>query len=336
MYIVKLNLEAKIIKINDIVSSYKKGETITYIAKLFKISTKRISNVLKDNNVKVINNTCRKYDIKQDFFDIIDSPEKAYFLGLLYADGSVTPKKYTVSIGLSEKDKDILEVFKKLIYTTKKPLALVKPSKNNKILGVAVDKKPQYLFRIYSKRMCDRLIELGCIPRKTYLCKFPNIKDNPFIKDFIRGFFDGDGHIGVYKGGKRSHRKYGRISFVGTLDFLIELKSIIDSNLDVKCYITKSHRTEIVKELRITRNKDTLKFLDWLYERTYPTLKRKYQAYLELKKYESIPLKKRTSNIKCVLCGSPQKGKGYCSKHYEALIHTPLRREKRRLGLINY
>lgn len=323
-------------EINNIVELYKKGKTITDLRKFYHVDHHVITKILKNKNIIIINRRSRKYEINHDFFDNIDSPEKAYFLGLLYADGNVCLKKVTISISLSEKDRAILKVFNKLIYITEKPLSYIKKPEYAEILGKKVDVKPMYALKIYSLHMCKKLIELGCVPRKTYVGKFPNIKNNPYIKDFIRGFFDGDGHIGVYKGGKRTTRKYGRISFVGTPNFLIDLKSIIDSNLNVMCYITKSHGTKLVKELRITINKDVLKFLEWMYERTYPTLERKYQAYLELKKYESIPLKKRTSDIKCVLCGAPQKGKGYCKKHYETLIHTPRRREKRRLGLINY
>jgi hypothetical protein len=59
----------------------------------------------------------------EHFFDVIDTPEKAYFLGLMYSDGCVwhterTGKtgnilyEYCTSISLQETDKDILDKFK--------------------------------------------------------------------------------------------------------------------------------------------------------------------------------------------------------------------------------
>jgi hypothetical protein len=60
----------------------------------------------------------------ENYFDIIDTPQKAYFLGLMYADGGIwhTDKigkygnvlhQYQMSINLQERDKSILELFRK-------------------------------------------------------------------------------------------------------------------------------------------------------------------------------------------------------------------------------
>lgn len=54
-----------------------------------------------------------KYNINKDYFRIIDSNEKPYFLGLMYADGYVSERSIVLS--LQEGDKLILEKFKKSI-----------------------------------------------------------------------------------------------------------------------------------------------------------------------------------------------------------------------------
>ena len=55
----------------------------------------------------------RRYNLDEEYFDNINSQNKAYILGFLYADGSNNPKKHTVSISLQEEDRYILEWMRK-------------------------------------------------------------------------------------------------------------------------------------------------------------------------------------------------------------------------------
>ena len=52
----------------------------------------------------------------ENFFDVIDSEEKAYFLGLIFADGSLNDKLRTLQLSLVDSDSEVLEKFIKLIY----------------------------------------------------------------------------------------------------------------------------------------------------------------------------------------------------------------------------
>lgn len=64
-----------------------------------------------------------KYTFNKDYFERIDSKDKAYFLGLLYADGcnsiSATQGQCTIVINLHEKDRSILDIFNKYIGSNK-------------------------------------------------------------------------------------------------------------------------------------------------------------------------------------------------------------------------
>ena len=44
-------------------------------------------------------------NLKEDIFEVIDTPEKAYWLGFLYADGYVQTRGYMIALTLSSKDK---------------------------------------------------------------------------------------------------------------------------------------------------------------------------------------------------------------------------------------
>ena len=49
--------------------------------------------------------------INKNFFNKIDTEEKAYFLGFLYADGYNNTDRNSVALSLKEDDKEILEKY---------------------------------------------------------------------------------------------------------------------------------------------------------------------------------------------------------------------------------
>ena len=53
----------------------------------------------------------KKYYLKEDIFDNIDTEEKAYWLGFLYADGNVANNASRIRLSLAENDLEILEKF---------------------------------------------------------------------------------------------------------------------------------------------------------------------------------------------------------------------------------
>lgn len=134
----------------------------------------------------------RKYTVDHNFFNTIDTEEKAYILGFLYADGCNTYDKskckYIISIAQLEQDIDILNKILFSLHSNYKLYKIVQ-SENNKI---------KYKVEIASKRMSLDLIKVGCSPRKTFTITFPD--ENLYFKKnlyphFIRGYFDGDGCI---------------------------------------------------------------------------------------------------------------------------------------------
>lgn len=201
-----------------------------------------------------LNNThYRKWFLNESFFEIIDTEEKAYFLGFLYADGALYKDK-SVSLDLNKKDLEILYKFKDVLNYSK-PL-----KKYNDKAAVVIN----------SHKMYNDLIKLGCTERKTFTLKYPT--DNSIPKElthhFIRGVFDGDGCV------YRAKKRYADcISFLGTEHLLKGIESFIGiKNHFRKCgnIFRLSYHTQLrFKEVRNILYKDATIFLIRKYNKFY-------------------------------------------------------------------
>ena len=211
----------------------------------------------------------KKY-CNESFFEKIDTEEKAYWLGFLFADGNVQQRKNSFIIKLSVLDKEICDNFLKSInanFSTK--IFLEKDYYHPNI------RKEVYHVEIYSKKMFDDLNKFGCIPRKSLVLKFPKISKK-YIRHFIRGYFDGDGWIST--GTRRSGLKYISIGFCGTFEFLSKLNEYIPD----KGTISKEKR-KITNTYRLLKSgsKNALNLYEYFYKDSSIYLKRKYIKFVE-------------------------------------------------------
>jgi len=261
---------------SKILELYKNGISSPKIAETFNVNCVTILKFLKKEKVLIrsAEEAHRKYQINEDFFDKIDSEEKAYFIGLLYADGCNHKSSNYISIGLNERDKDLLVKLSYLIYKDDalNKIKLQDRKKDNK--GVINS------LTINSKHICNKLDELGCVQAKTFKIKYPEWMHESLHRHFIRGYFDGDGCIYV-------NRKIGRSSYVKTtsnLDFANGIKKIIEKYVDINVGIYLSAKQSRVYDARISGNRQCKKILDWLYFDSKIFMKRKHDKYIELLK----------------------------------------------------
>jgi len=191
-------------------------------------------------------NSCSKLFFNARYFQKIDKNEKAYFLGFLFADGSIVNN----SLKWTSKDVCMLNKFKKFI-----------SSKN----VIHYDKKQdEYKLGVCSPRLRQDLEKLNFIPRKTFRLKFPKIKSK-FISHFIRGYFDGDGCIYFQK------NNYPRLEFYsGCGSFLEEINKIIGQNGKIR------KRSTYVCFTLGFNGKKVYDIMDYLYKDAKVYLKRKF------------------------------------------------------------
>lgn len=156
------------------------------------------------------------------FFEKIDTEEKAYFLGLIYADGSINNKLYTLQLNLIEEDKYLLDCLNNYIYKNR-PLREINPRELNH--------KIQYQLTISSKKIYNDLNKLGIIQNKSIIGEWmiDNSVPSKLMNHFIRGYFDGNGCI--YNNLKTKNKL---VTFTGTTLFIEKLREFLVKNISLR------------------------------------------------------------------------------------------------------
>jgi len=95
-------------------------------------------------------------------------------------------------------------------------------------------------------------------------------------KHFIRGYFDGDGSL------RLPDKKSASIDIIGTYDFCLGIQTVVNEQIkDIYSNIRKDKSSEMFR-FEVSGNKNSKKFLDWLYLGSSIYLYRKYDKYLKL------------------------------------------------------
>lgn len=227
----------------------------------------------------------RKYKVNDNFFNSIDNQDKAWLLGLLYADGCVYDNGI-IKIDLTMLDRELLEKIKILIDCEYEIRQHGKGKKKFITNSKIYDCKDMCRLSWRSKQMKEDLEKLGCYHNKTYTLKFPTEEmiPNEFIKDFIRGYMDGDGSISYWVANKNTNWKKFELNFCGTTEMMYGISEIFKNKFNCSPAMSARYeeRNNNNKQFVICGNRIILNILDWLYSGANTYMKRKYDKYLEL------------------------------------------------------
>ena len=251
---------------NKIIDFYKsKPMSIEFVAKHFKISNPSVIKILNEYKIKRYSKVqLFSPELVENYFENIDTEEKAYFLGLIITDGCVhntRGKQNLVSITLKEDDKYILDEFKKQI-------------KSNKT--ITFDGRGCCELNILSNKMTIDLKKYGVIPNKSLRIVFPKNLPMHLYGHFIRGILDGDGSVSYYSRinqNRNSHTKAIRFC-QGNKLFLQD----IINHLNVVCNIDKINiyqEKENLWSIAYRKNESMMKLINYIYDNAHIYMKRK-------------------------------------------------------------
>lgn len=216
----------------------------------------------------------------------INSPEKAYLLGLFYSDGCIVANNgsYYASIVLNEDDKFHLEKLQKIFPFFK------------------LQKQSNHAWELVCTRraVVEDLQSNGMLFRKSTdnkeFLRFPNIPIE-LQSHFIRGFFDGDGSVYRQKQGNT------KIEIGGTCFYLITdiIKILYNSRITVnlRCkYTGRALRKHDFYVLYTSSDRISKQFADFIYKDCGDLyLKRKYDKLYYIPEYH------RMERLVCPICG---------------------------------
>lgn len=261
----------------DIIEMYKNGLTLKEICdKYGRICNKPISKILKNNGVIIsmrTRNTSRAARINEDYFDLIDTQEKAYFLGFIMADGCLLKVKtsYYLVVDVKVDDKYILEKFSEEI---------------NGNSGFLNKKRNHYRISYGSKKLGLSLIKNGVIPRKTGLEVLPKTVPNNLIRHFIRGYFDGDGTVFIRKDNSKKHNIRLEFGFSGNYNLLSSIKTNLINNISINNNKIVKRKNTNLSQLMFSKLNDIENFYNYIYKDSKIHLERKKEKFeLFLKLY---------------------------------------------------
>lgn len=155
----------------------------------------------------------RKYIFNDRTFEVIDTPDKAYWLGFLMGDGNINQKSSALYLEISNKDVDHLEKFKKFI----KGNQPIKPTR-----------KDCSRIIVCGKKFINTLGKFGIVKNKTYYTKTPPI-NSLLLPDFYRGILDSDGWVCKHQ----SQHEFGFSS--ACENFIKEIQQWIELNIKKSC-----------------------------------------------------------------------------------------------------
>lgn len=216
----------------------------------------------------------RTYKVNKDFFKCINTEEKAYVLGFICADGHIEKDRLVITVSI--KDKDILE---KIKYALKSEHTIKEIKRKNPYQNT--DRKELILveLQVNSVELVAPLFNMGLNTNKTYTLDGSILKFIPkhLMRDFLRGYFDGDGN--VFFGTRYSSGYKYNINICGNEDFLLKSFQVyFPSNNKLykdlyskNCYVWKISQKDKVKD-----------FMYYLYYNSSIFLQRKYNEYRKI------------------------------------------------------
>lgn len=211
-----------------------------------------------------------RYTYNTDIYTTINE-ESFYFLGVVASDGVL--EKHHIKIGL--KDKDLVEELRDRIVPNK---PLYKDNRND-----------VFYLKISNKQIMDFVRSSGITERKSLTLKMNEwvLKRKEFIH-FIRGFFDGDGTVGIVRNSRKDKNYYRPQMRIcsASINILLQIQYFLIKEYGLNKNKIISEKENTFFRLRYI-GKEAEKFYNAIYQNKSIFLKRKFIRYSNILKLDN-------------------------------------------------
>lgn len=261
-----------------ILSMYYSKTSFEDMSKNFGYSDRAVRRVLKELGVNT--RLKNRYTLNEDYFEEIDSDDKAYWLGFIYADGYVGDEGINnIIISLTEDDREHLQMFAEQIEFTGNLRSVAAGGYAGSKAGVTIN--------FSSKKMASDLRKIGLYRGKSMtLSDLPDIQPQ-YLRHFIRGYFDGDGSIYTSRHTSRHQLSDGtlklyeyrrpEVSMIGSLKFIEKMMKAVPFDFRIK----ESHTQGMVYMIS-ARSTDIMDIYFYMYNDARTYLKRKFDKWTNI------------------------------------------------------
>jgi len=206
-------------------------------------------------------NRIKKYSYNENYFEKIDSEEKAYFLGWIMADGYISStygkngslKQHKLRIVLKSADRELLEKFNKALNGNLPITDFIQKTFGGEYPASRID--------VNCTKLCKDLIRLGVIPGKSNNESMPKLAKK-LTRHFLRGLFDGDGSLSI---SQEKHWTWAHYTQAGSEKILLQIKKFYENQGVVfpNVFMIESKGINV---LLCNKTEDVIKIIELMYK----------------------------------------------------------------------
>lgn len=225
------------------------------IYKKYKIQRDRLKEIIEEKGGNLRSHVEAKdlLPLNEDYFEKINSPQKAYWLGFLYADGNISNQNI-LQFRLQTRDGYIIENFAKDLESGHS----IYKEREGATTGIC----------IRNNKIVEDLNKLGMGHRKTYDLDFPKIGEfipKKYFDNFLIGFFDGDGCFRLvetkYTSKKTEYKSMNYAFFFGATgvkNFLEDLQKYLfeEYKINSRVFPEKRNKRGLIYDIYTLQNRE--------------------------------------------------------------------------------
>jgi hypothetical protein len=256
------------------VARYQAGESLPAIARAEGVAHPALWRRLKQSGIPMrsLAESKRKYTCNHHFFDVIDTEEKAYWLGFIMADGCVSGNALIVS--LAEKDTEHLHRMASALEATHPVKDKIKSSGYGDFLNCRL--------HLTSSELVAGLADKGVHPRKSNTCEWPKGVPADLEHHFVRGYVDGDGSF-------FTTRDSLGFSAIGSISFIASLQTTLMRECGLGLTRLYQKPNSPVTSVRYGGNRQVSRIGAYLYKDATIYLERKRSVVRSLEHLARVP-----------------------------------------------